>query len=59
MSPKQQRLFDDWEDDLSEVEERAACSLCTTPSRGPKPPHRASERCESGKRSHCTCDTCF
>ncbi len=23
------------------------------------PPHDASSRCESGKRSHCTCDTCF
>jgi len=23
------------------------------------PPHRARRRCESGKRPHCTCDTCF
>jgi hypothetical protein len=23
------------------------------------PPHDASPRCESGKRHHCTCDTCF
>lgn len=23
------------------------------------PPHDASHRCESGKREHCTCDTCF
>lgn len=23
------------------------------------PPHDASERCESGKRNHCTCDVCF
>lgn len=23
------------------------------------PSHQASERCESGKRPHCTCDTCF
>jgi hypothetical protein len=23
------------------------------------PPHDASPRCESGKRAHCTCDTCF
>lgn len=23
------------------------------------PNHTASSRCESGKRSHCTCDTCF
>ena len=23
------------------------------------PNHKASEGCESGKRPHCTCDTCF
>ena len=23
------------------------------------PSHHASERCQSGKRNHCTCDTCF
>jgi hypothetical protein len=23
------------------------------------PRHTASQRCESGKRPHCTCDTCF
>lgn len=23
------------------------------------PSHDASDRCESGKRAHCTCDTCF
>lgn len=23
------------------------------------PPHDASPRCESGKHSHCSCDTCF
>ncbi len=23
------------------------------------PPHDASDRCESGKRPHCTCDVCF
>jgi hypothetical protein len=23
------------------------------------PPHDASERCESGKHPHCSCDTCF
>lgn len=23
------------------------------------PPHDASDRCESGKRKHCSCDTCF
>jgi hypothetical protein len=25
----------------------------------PVPYHDASERCESGKREHCSCDTCF
>lgn len=23
------------------------------------PNHKASERCKSGRRPHCTCDTCF
>ncbi len=23
------------------------------------PSHKASNRCESGKHPHCTCDTCF
>lgn len=23
------------------------------------PPHDASPRCRSGKRNHCSCDTCF
>lgn len=23
------------------------------------PPHDASDRCESGKHNHCSCDTCF
>jgi hypothetical protein len=23
------------------------------------PSHDASTRCQSGRRSHCTCDTCF
>lgn len=23
------------------------------------PPHKASRSCESGKRAHCTCDSCF
>lgn len=25
----------------------------------PRPYHDASPRCESGGRTHCTCDTCF
>lgn len=23
------------------------------------PPHKPSTHCESGKKPHCTCDTCF
>lgn len=23
------------------------------------PPHDASARCESGRRNHCSCDTCY
>ena len=23
------------------------------------PPHIASDKCESGKHNHCTCDICF
>jgi len=45
-----------------------ACAFCqrefyarttTMPSDVFAPSHKASEGCESGKRSHCTCDTCF
>lgn len=37
------------------------CVTCSqyTPGDGMLPPHDASDRCESGKRNHCTCDTCF
>lgn len=36
------------------------CSCCDQ-HRNDKmmPSHTASDRCESGKRNHCTCDTCF
>lgn len=29
------------------------------PNRVYGPSHRPSTRCESGQRSHCTCDVCF
>lgn len=29
------------------------------PSRVFAPRHKPSDRCESGKRPHCACDTCF
>lgn len=37
------------------------CVTCSqyTPGDGLLPPHDASDRCESGKRNHCTCDVCF
>lgn len=39
---------------------RGECASCDL-NRGVAmvPPHDASPRCESGKRPHCTCDTCF
>ena len=37
------------------------CSTCATDPNREKlmPPHDASNQCESGKRDHCSCDTCF
>lgn len=36
------------------------CKTCAALAKGEMyPPHDASPRCESGKRPHCTCDTCF
>lgn len=36
------------------------CAYCDKWRHDPMmPSHSASERCESGKRNHCTCDTCF
>lgn len=37
------------------------CSSCDEDPQGLRvmPPHDASERCESGKRSHCSCGSCF
>lgn len=39
---------------------RSDCSACadTTPG-GFQPDHDASTRCNSGGRSHCTCNACF
>lgn len=43
---------------------RSRAPGCATCDRDPgrrqmMPPHDASERCESGKHPHCSCDTCF
>lgn len=35
------------------------CTYCDSVMESGAPMHDASERCESGKRPHCTCDTCF
>lgn len=35
------------------------CAYCATINDKGAPMHDASPRCESGKRLHCTCDTCF
>lgn len=44
------------------------CTMCreevyartdTMPADVWMPRHQASSRCQSGKRAHCTCDTCF
>jgi len=35
------------------------CKTCDDPTYEMGPDHTASQNCESGKRPHCTCDTCF
>jgi len=35
------------------------CSLCHEYQGQMAPPHFASDRCESGKHPHCSCDVCF
>lgn len=38
-----------------------ACSYCQRAGRpgGFFPPHTALSSCQSGKRAHCSCDSCF
>lgn len=35
------------------------CPSCDGETSDFHPSHDASSRCESGKRSHCSCDVCF
>lgn len=35
------------------------CQQCVYANAHGGPSHYASPRCRSGKRPHCTCDTCF
>lgn len=39
----------------------AGCGTCDEDPENKQmmPPHDASSRCESGKYTHCSCDTCF
>jgi hypothetical protein len=40
--------------------DKANCPTCQRTKPGEMAPrHDASPRCESGRRPHCTCDTCF
>jgi hypothetical protein len=49
--PKQRRYILPW---------AAGCVTCSQRLPGEMmPPHDASDRCESGKRNHCSCDICF
>lgn len=43
------------------MENEKVCGVdgCNYPKDGMMPNHEASERCKSGKRDHCTCDTCY
>lgn len=38
---------------------RGECRYCDEHVSEFHPPHDASDRCESGGRSHCSCDVCF
>jgi len=48
MDARQQELFDE-----------ITCPICTANAGRMYPNHNASSFCKSGKRNHCTCDTCF
>lgn len=42
------------------AEEIKNCPICAARKPGEMMPnHRPSDRCESGKQPHCTCDVCF
>ena len=40
-------------------QEKEGCTYCEETAGKFAPRHKASERCESGKRNHCSCDICF
>jgi len=39
--------------------EQLTCTACLDPAQRGGPDHFASPNCESGKRPHCSCDTCY
>ena len=39
--------------------EQLNCDTCKDPAQKHGPSHFPSPNCESGKRPHCSCDTCF
>jgi hypothetical protein len=39
--------------------EQIACSTCQDPAQRGGPSHTPSQNCKSGKRPHCSCDTCY
>jgi len=46
-------------DGLRKQHPELACSTCVKYEGKMHPRHYASRNCESGGRSHCTCDACF
>jgi len=41
------------------VEDCKYCQECKEKGDTAMPPHNASINCQSGKKDHCTCDTCY
>lgn len=47
------------EQEYSEPSKVCGVDGCDYPRDGMMPNHKASERCKSAKKPHCTCDTCY
>lgn len=49
------------EQEQKQEPQKEVCGVegCQYPKSGMMPYHKASERCQSGKKAHCTCDTCY
>ncbi len=61
--PQNDSIIDNKRDELAarqrEIDECNACQRYIADKQTFYPPHFASRGCESGKKPHCTCDTCF